>query len=82
MKILFLYNNEISNNLIYWLEKESKEGVITYDKPLSLKFFKKIKPDFVIRYNYRSIISKEIINYMKNNIINLHISLLTWYKGA
>ena len=82
MKIVFLSNNQISNSLIYWLEKEAKEDLITYDKPLNLKFIKKIKPNFVISYNYRSIISKEIINYMKDNIINLHISLLPWNKGA
>lgn len=82
MKILFLSNNEISNNLIYWLEKEAKEDLFTYDKPVNLKFIKKIKPDFVISYNYSSIILKEIINYMKDNIINLHISLLPWNKGA
>lgn len=82
MKILFLSNNEISNSLIYWLEKEAKEDLITYNKPLNLKFIKKIKPDFVISYSYRSIVSKEIINYMKGNIINLHISLLPWNKGA
>lgn len=82
MKILFLSNNEISNNLIYWLRNIAKEEIILYDKPVNIEFLKKIKPNFIISYNYRFIIKQEIINYIKNNIINLHISLLPWNKGA
>lgn len=82
MKILFLSNNEISNNLIYWLKNIAKEEIVVYDKPINIEFFKKIKANFIISYNYRFIIKQEIINYMKNNIINLHISLLPWNKGA
>lgn len=82
MKVLFLSNNKISNDLIYWLNNPSGEDIITYDKPLSMEFLKKINPDFVISYNYRYIIKKEIIDYMKNRIINLHISLLPWNRGA
>lgn len=82
MKILFLSNNEISNNLIYWLINTAKEEIVAYDKPINIEFLKKIKLNFIISYNYRFIIKQEIINYMKNNIINLHISLLPWNKGA
>ena len=82
MKILFLSNNAISDNLIYWLRNIAKEEVIVYDKPISIEFLKKIKPNFIISYNYRFIVKQEIINYIKNNIINLHISLLPWNKGA
>ncbi len=82
MKILFLSNNEISNNLIYWLRNIAKEEIILYDKPINIEFLKKIKPNFIISYNYKFIIKREIINCMKNNIINLHISLLPWNRGA
>lgn len=82
MKILFLSNNEISNNLIYWLRNIAKEEIVLYDKPINIEFLERIKPDFIISYNYRFIIKQEIIDYMKNNIINLHISLLPWNKGA
>lgn len=82
MKILFLTNNVISDNLIYWLRNIAKEEIILYDKTTNIEFLKKIKPNFTISYNYRFIIKQEIINYMKNNIINLHISLLPWNKGA
>lgn len=82
MKILFLSNNEISDDLICWLKNMAKEEVVVYSKPLNIEFLKKIKPNFIISYNYRFIIKQEIISYMKNNIINLHISLLPWNKGA
>ena len=82
MKILFLSNNEISNSLIYWLENQAKEELIVYNEPINLQFIKKINPNFTVSYNYRFIIKQEIINYMKSNIINLHISLLPWNKGA
>ena len=82
MKILFLSNNEISDDLIYWLKNTAKEEVVVYNKPLNIELLKKIKPDFIISYNYKFIIKQGIINYMKNNIINLHISLLPWNRGA
>ena len=82
MKILFLSNNNISNKLINWLKNISKEEVIVCDKSINVEFLKKVKPYFIISYNYRFIIKQDIINYMKNNIINLHISLLPWNKGA
>jgi len=82
MKILFLSNNKICYDLIFWLKNTSEEDVIAYDKPLSIEFLKKINPDFVISYNYKYIIKREIIDHMKNKIINLHISLLPWNRGA
>ena len=55
MKILFLSNDEISEELISWLKNVSKEDVVTQDGPVSMEFLKKIRPDFVISYNYRYI---------------------------
>ncbi len=82
MKILFLSNNVISDELIYWLKNIAKEEVILFDQFINMDFLRKIKPYFMISYNYKFIIKQEIINYMKNNIINLHISLLPWNRGA
>jgi len=38
--------------------------------------------DFVVSYGYRHIVSRDIIDYMGESIINLHISLLPWNRGA
>jgi len=40
------------------------------------------KLDWIISYNYPHIISPEIIQNYKGKIINLHISLLPWNRGA
>lgn len=82
MKILFLSNNTISDNLFYWLSDVCLENVILYDKKINLTKVKNINPSFIISYNYRYYIAKNIIDYMNNNIINLHISFLPWNRGA
>lgn len=82
MKVLFLSNNKISEELANWLETNAKENVIRYDKRLSLDYLKINHFDFFISYNYKYIIKKELIDFMENKIINLHISYLPWNKGA
>jgi len=80
MKVLFLSNNEISEELANWLETNAKENVIRFNKRLSLEYLKMNYVDFVISYNYKYIIKKELIYFMENKIINLHISFLPWNK--
>lgn len=82
MKILFLTNNEISYELFDWLKNEKQEDIILYNDKLDLNVVNKIKPDLVISYNYKYIIKNDVIMTMKNRIINLHISLLPWNRGA
>ena len=82
MNILFLSNNSITDKLFDWLKNDCNENVIKYDKKIDLGIVKTLKVDFIISYNYRYYISKDIIDYLNNNIINLHISLLPWNKGA
>ncbi len=82
MKVLFLTNNEISLGLYNWLRQQEKE-VILYDKKLTLDFIKEINPDFLISYNYRYIIRKDVLScFNDNNAVNLHISYLPWNRGA
>jgi methionyl-tRNA formyltransferase len=38
--------------------------------------------DFGISYRYKYIIKNDVINYFKGKLINLHISLLPWNRGA
>jgi len=38
--------------------------------------------DLIISYGYRHIISEEVVRRFRNKIINLHISLLPWNRGA
>lgn len=41
-----------------------------------------IQPDLIISFGYRHLIKKDVIDYFPNRIINLHISLLPWNRGA
>lgn len=77
MKILYLGPNR--QHMITFLESFSDEVIQTEEK-ISKDFVKDF--DFIVSYGYRHIIGKDIIDYMKNKIINLHISFLPWNRGA
>lgn len=81
MNILFLTNNDISLSLTKWLEQNGENIVICRHK-INLEYVDNVNPDLVISYNYGYIIKKDIINRMKEKIINLHISLLPWNRGS
>lgn len=81
MKIIYLTNNENTLVLYDWLIENGEEVILSQEK-LSLSFVQNINPEMIISYNYSYVIKKEIIDYMKGNIINLHISMLPWNRGA
>lgn len=76
LKILFLGGH---NPLVDYLKNNGDE-IRTYEDKLTLEFVSEY--DFIISYGYRHIIKKEIIERFPNRIINLHISLLPWNRGA
>lgn len=81
MKILFLTSNNNTINLQNWLIEQKQDLVVLTDK-IYKKDIKRITPDLVISYNYKYMISQDVIKEMNGNIINLHISYLPWNKGA
>lgn len=78
--ILLLSNNENSSSLLQWLSR--KGTVLFYSGRLNAAMLEKIQPNLVISYNYRHIISPEAIKVVSGKIINMHISLLPWNRGA
>lgn len=78
--VVFLTNNDISTHAYRWLRE--RENVFLYDGRLTLDMIKEIKPSFIVSYNYKHIIGQDIIELMDNRIINMHISLLPWNRGA
>jgi len=38
--------------------------------------------DFIVSFGYRYIIPPEVIDYYRGRLINIHISLLPWNRGA
>jgi methionyl-tRNA formyltransferase len=82
MKILFLTNNPISIPLYLWLKKRG-EKVFLYHNRVTPSLVKSLGIDFLISYNYRFIISPEVLNlFPPCRRINLHISYLPYNKGA
>jgi len=82
MKVLFLTNNDITTTLSEWLENDAKEEVLRFSEKITLSHINTFCPDFVISYNYKYITGEDVIGLVSGRIINLHISLLPWNKGA
>lgn len=61
---------------------KKKEQIQIYSEDLTIGQIKNLKPYFIISYNYKFMISMDVIKYMKGNIINLHCSFLPWNRGA
>lgn len=80
MKILFLGGN-LASDLADWLGSQGEEVVYREDK-ISIEEAKETNPDFIISYNYRYIIPKEMIYFVSGKAINLHISYLPFNKGS
>lgn len=78
-KVIFLTNNSNADGLYNWLKDRCT--IEMHNEKLTLEFVKALSPDIIISYNYNYMISGEIIDYMNNNIINLHISYLPWNRG-
>lgn len=84
MNLLFLTSNpKITNDLYEWLVENNPDDIIyKWGNNLTLPIIDFYKPDLIISYNYKYIIGKEIIELIEGRIINLHISLLPWNRGA
>lgn len=78
--VLFLTNNSNALNLYDWLS--AKEDVSIYSDRLELEMICDLRPELIVSYNYRYIISEDIIEYMNGRVINLHISFLPWNRGS
>ena len=79
-KVLFLTNNENTKELSDWLSLHC-ELVLVQEK-MDLEMIKTIAPDLVVSFNYRYIIRQDVIDYMCDRILNLHMSYLPWNRGS
>lgn len=55
---------------------------IERSKPVDVELLRKCTIDVAVSYRFRHIIEKSLIDYLNGKIINLHISLLPWNRGA
>lgn len=79
MKILFLGP---PNEKLATILKEDGHQILEKESSVDVRFLKENYIDFVVSYGYRHIIKSNVLNHMKDRIINLHISYLPWNRGA
>lgn len=81
MKILGLYNNECAVELFEWLGQKENE-VICRTERLNPEWCRSQKFDLTVSYTYRYILTKEILDALDNNAVNIHNSFLPFNRGA
>jgi folate-dependent phosphoribosylglycinamide formyltransferase PurN/RimJ/RimL family protein N-acetyltransferase len=79
-RVLVVTNNENTVPLLEWLQ--CRACVQVFSDRIFLTDLKKFSPDLILSYNYNFLIERDVIEFMKGNIINMHISLLPWNRGA
>ena len=78
---LFLTNNRNALPVYEWVV-ERGETVSLYSGRLSADMLERLRPRWVVSYNYSYIVPKEIIALLHGRIVNLHASYLPWNRGA
>lgn len=82
MNRIMLLSNNINSEPLY--DRLIKKGYdVSYlHEPITLKTIKEYNPELIISYNYKYIISEDVINQPGVLIINMHISFLPWNRGS
>lgn len=80
MKILYLGPQK--KNLIDFLERYKDTKIIQTEEQIVDDRWNHCKFDFVISYGYRYILKQDFVERYHHRIINLHIALLPWNRGA
>ncbi len=57
-------------------------NVIENSDKIDVSFLEQNSIQFIVSYRYRHIIKPPVLEFLKGNAINLHISLLPWNRGA
>lgn len=79
MKVLLLGPSQES---IISILQENGDEVFLWDKPLNASMPILNDVDYIISYRYRYMIKKDVLSAFPNKVLNLHISLLPYNKGA
>ena len=79
MKILILsaYPERIADTIT-----EAGDEYLAAKEIIEHEYLSQSSFDFAVSYGYRHILGKEILNFFGPRIINLHLSLLPWNRGA
>lgn len=66
--------------LYEWISTSTE--CLLYSDKITTDILNNYKPKLIVSYNYKHIITQDVIDYMKGQCINLHISMLPWNRGA
>jgi len=79
MRILFLgYEN---SPLVEYIRTLGDEVVVTNDR-IDADYVKNGGIEFIVSYGYRHMIKPDVLAVLPDKVINLHIALLPWNRGA
>ncbi len=79
--ILFATNSDNTEELYQWLT-EREPAVYKIGNKLTVEMVTQLEPSFIVSYNYRHIISEEVLKLMPGRVINLHTSYLPYNRGS
>lgn len=79
--ILFLTNNDNTEDVFEWLLKRG-ENVHKVQNKLTEDMIRALEPSFIVSFNYRYLIPKEVLDLMPDRVINLHTSYLPYNRGS
>ena len=77
--VLFLGPED--SQILKFLQSVEK-GLVSTSEPVRPEFLDKHHVDIIVSHGYRHIIKKEILEKLPDRVINLHISILPWNRGA
>lgn len=79
VRILFL--GPVDSPVLRYLERVERELSATLE-PITLETLEDERPDFIVCHGYRHIIGGDVLARLPDRIVNLHILLLPWNRGA
>ena len=62
--------------------KRGGNSVKEWTTPLPSGFLRDCRFDFIVSYRYRHLVRQDVLDAFRGRIVNLHISLLPWNRGA
>lgn len=72
----------INSTPVIEIIRSNGDFVIETCEKINVDFIIQKRIEFIVSHGYRHIIKPDIINLMIDRIVNLHISLLPWNRGA
>ncbi len=77
--VLFLGPSD--SPLLHFL-RDVEDHVVTTSERITPQFLDENKIELIVSYGYRHLIKKDVLDKLPSRVVNLHVSLLPWNRGA